>query len=111
MMKHPARSLLLFMQLAVVCVLIAHAEIRVTGPRCESAVDPLGVDAPKPHLSWVLTSSQRGQRQTAYQILVASEEDKLRSDQADIWDSGKVASDQSNQILFQGPAQIGRAHV
>jgi len=107
-MKHPVRSLLLIMQLAVISVLISHAEIRVTGPRCESTVNPLGVDALKPHLSWILTSSQRGQKQTAYQILVASDEDKLRGDQADIWDSGKVASDQSNQVLFQGPALASR---
>ena len=109
--KHPLRFLLLVMQIAAVCVLTAHAEISVTGPRCESAVNPLGIDAVEPHLSWLLTSSQRGQKQTAYQILVASDEDKLRNDQADIWNSGKVASDQSNQVLFQGPPLTSRGRV
>ena len=108
MMRHPVRLLLLVMQLAAVCVLTTHAEISVSGPRCESASNPLGVDALNPHLSWLLTSSQRGQKQTAYQILVASDEDKLRRGQADIWDSGKVASDQSNQVLYQGPTLASR---
>src|SRR6201996_8578871 len=107
-MKYPLRSLLLVMQLVVVSVFIAHAEIRITGPRCESASNPLGVDELKPHLSWVLGSSERGQRQTAYQILVASDEDKLRKDQADVWDSGKITSDQSNQVVYQGPALASR---
>ena len=42
--------------------------------KCEYAVDPLGVEVPQPRFSWVLESDQRGQMQSAYQILVASSE-------------------------------------
>src|SRR5688572_15681203 len=39
--------------------------------RCEGMESPLGIDALAPRLSWQLESSARGQRQTAYQVLVA----------------------------------------
>ena len=57
-----------------------------------------------PRLSWVVESSQRGQRQTAYQVLVASDEGLLRKDRGDLWDSGKVASDQTTGIVYGGKA-------
>jgi len=107
-MKHTLRFLLLFASMAAIGALSSHAAINVSGLRCEDAVNPLGIDAAKPRLSWLLTSSERGQAQTAYQILVASDKDKLRSDQADIWDSGKVVSDQSIQVLYKGPTLSSR---
>ena len=70
--------------------------------RCEYRVNPLGIDAAEPRLSWIVASDERGQRQSAYQVLVASDESKLAEGQADLWDSGKVASDQTNQIEYQG---------
>ena len=82
--------------------------ITVTDLRCESAVNPLGIDAVSPRLSWVLTSSEKGQKQTAYQILVASDEAGLRNEQPDIWDSGRVVSDQSTQVVYGGPALLSR---
>ena len=45
-------------------------------------------------LRWVLTSDQRGQWQSAYQMLVASRRELLQPGRADGWDSGKVASGQ-----------------
>lgn len=84
------------------------AAIAVSDLRCESASNPLGIDAARPSLSWILTSSEKGQKQTAYQILVASDEDKLRNEQPDIWDSGRVVSDQSNQVAYGGPALSSR---
>lgn len=86
----------------------APAMIAVTDLRCESTVNPLGIDAEKPALSWTLTSSVKAQKQTAYQILIASDEDKLQKGQADIWDSGKVVSDQSTQVAYGGPALRSR---
>ena len=68
------------------------------GLRCEYLVDPLGIDVEKPRLSWVLQSEVRGQKQTAYRILVAQHETTLAADQGDLWDSGKTQSGQSIQI-------------
>ena len=46
--------------------------------------------------------ARRGAKQTAYQVLVASTPEKLAADQGDLWDSGRVASDQSTQIVYAG---------
>jgi hypothetical protein len=74
-----------------------------TSLRCEYVQDPLGVDAPNPpRLFWKLESTTRGQRQTAYQILVASSADGLAKDKGDLWDTGKVASDETVQIPYRG---------
>jgi len=78
--------------------------------RCEYATNPLGVDVAHPRLSWVLTSPERGENQTAYEILVASSEEKLKADKGDLWDSGKVTSDQSTQIPYQGKKLSSRQH-
>jgi hypothetical protein len=70
--------------------------------RCEYAVNPLGVDAPNPRLFWTVESSERGQKQTAYQILAASSPELLAKDNGDLWDSGKVATDETIQIPYAG---------
>ena len=75
----------------------------LTNLRCEYRVNPLGIDAAQPRISWMMTGGQvRGLRQTAYQVLVASSGKLLESDQGDLWDSGKVVSSQSLQIEYNG---------
>ena len=80
----------------------ANAGLTVNHLRCEYAENPVGLDAPQPRLSWVLESETRAQRQSAYQVLVASRPEKLLPGQADLWDSGKVATDQSIQVVYAG---------
>ncbi len=81
----------------------SHAQaIQVGDPRCEYLTDPMGVDTAQPRLSWVIESKQRGQRQTAYQVLVAASPEALEHDQGDLWDSGKVASDETAQVAYAG---------
>ncbi len=70
-------------------------ETKVSNLRCEYAANPLGLETLHPRLSWMLSSAERGQRQTAYQILAASSEEKLQAGTGDIWDSGKVTTGQS----------------
>lgn len=70
--------------------------------KTEGLVNPLGIDAELPGLSWQLFSDQQGQKQTAYRILVASSTDLLQKGEADLWDSGKVLSDQSIHVVYQG---------
>lgn len=80
---------------------------RPTSLRCEYLVNPQGIDVTRPRLSWRLSardSAQRGQRQTAYQILVASTPENLAGDVGDRWDSGPVMSDQSIQVEYAGKA-------
>ena len=89
--------------------LICSCACAATGPnfrvdqlRCEYLEDPLGIDTPQPRLSWILASSERGVKQVACQILVARSEAALKTNQADLWDSGKVASDETAQIRYAG---------
>jgi hypothetical protein len=70
--------------------------------RCEDIANPMGVDVLQPRLSWIPQSSRRGARQTAYQILAADSEKNLARGDGDLWDSGKVDSDETIQILYAG---------
>ena len=96
------KTLLLTLTASLLIPLTAIQAIEVQNLRCEYLKDPLGIDAPKPRLSWVLEDDERGQKQTAYQILVASTPEILAKDQGDLWDSGKIASDKSNQLKYAG---------
>lgn len=72
--------------------------------RCEYKTNPLGIDNTSPRFSWKLieTSQTHGQKQTAFQILVASSLENLSNNLGDVWDSGKVKTDQSVNNTFQG---------
>lgn len=87
---------------------LCSAAVATKNLRCEYLADPLGIDATSPRLSWILTSDERGEKQTAYRVLVASSEKLLDDDQADLWDSGKVASDENSQIVYAGQPLISR---
>jgi alpha-L-rhamnosidase len=79
-----------------------HSDVTVNELRCEYRVNPLGIDVVEPRLSWTLQSEQRGQEQKAYQVVVASGEKNLQKNQGDLWDSGKVSSDQGAHIVYKG---------
>jgi alpha-L-rhamnosidase len=78
------------------------AGLKVERLRCEYAENPLGIDVTRPRLSWMLSSDERNQSQTAYQVLVSSSEETLEAGQVDLWDSGRVNSDQSIQVVYAG---------
>ena len=80
----------------------AETDMQITRLRCEYLDNPLSIDETSPRLSWELLSAQRGQKQTAYQILVASSEQSLAKNLGDLWDTGKVSSDASIHIAYDG---------
>mgnify|MGYP000748616773 CR=1 FL=1 len=96
------KTLLLTLAASVLLPLSAIHAVEVQNLRCEYLENPLGIDATKPRLSWVLEDDKRGQKQTAYQILVASSPEILAKDQGDLWDSGKLVGDQSIQVEYAG---------
>lgn len=83
----------------------------ITAPTCEFRANPLGIDITRPRLSWQMQSDQPGARQTAYRILAASAPRLLKPGQADLWDSGQVASDQSVLVEYGGPRLQSRQRV
>lgn len=78
------------------------SSILVTSLKTEHLANPLGIQSPHPRFSWLIKSSERGQLQSAYQIIVATTPDKLRAEIGDKWDSGKVPSDNSVEVLYKG---------
>ena len=69
---------------------------------CEYLKNPIGIDAAKPRLSWILFSEERGQQQIACQVLVATSSEKLKANISDLWDSGKIQSNRSVQVVYEG---------
>jgi alpha-L-rhamnosidase len=105
----PARWTLLSFALAIAIALIgrqtqARASETLTPEhlRCEYLTNPVGIDEAQPRLSWIVTSAERGQRQTAYQVLAASSEAELDANRGDLWDSGRVASNKTAHIEYDG---------
>jgi len=76
------------------------SDVTITNLRVEYMVNPIGIDSENPRFSWIMESNTRGQKQTAYQILVSS----TPNGNGDMWDSGKVESDKSVAIKYAGKA-------
>ena len=72
-------------------------DVGLSDLKCEYRTNPLGIDNTAPKFSWKLSQQEalRGQKQTAYQIIIASSLENLDHDIGDLWDSGKVETDQS----------------
>ena len=105
--------------LVLVCLLTftfvpSHSEDIQPGPqppsslRCEYLANPLGVDVKLPRLYWIPEHSERGQKQSAYQVLVSTEP---ACETGEAWDSGKIGSSESTHIVYGGrPLESGRMY-
>jgi alpha-L-rhamnosidase len=101
-----SKGLLFFaLGLAIVVLAAVRASAAAAGPaaptalKCEYLVDPLGIDVREPRLFWTPIHPERGQKQTAYQVLVSRDPACAKGE---IWDSGKVASAEFIQIPYRG---------
>lgn len=70
--------------------------------RVEYLKEPEAIDLPRPRFFWKLKSDIRGDYQTAYQIIVASEREIGEREIGDFWDSGKVDSGEISHIPYGG---------
>jgi alpha-L-rhamnosidase len=66
--------------------------------RVEYMETPLTIDTLSPKFSWALVHSQRGQSQTAYQIIVTNSQDTTKV----LWNSSKVISNRTLNIPYEG---------
>ncbi|PST83575.1 alpha-rhamnosidase [Pedobacter yulinensis] len=71
--------------------------------RCEHMVRPLGIDSPRPRLSWQMEDATQAAIQTAYQIRIGTDSLAVASGKAGIWDSGRSNGD-ANLVSYGGPA-------
>ena len=83
----------------------------ITHLTCEYRSNPLGIDVINPRLNWQLRTPRQGAQQIAYQIFAASNPQLLTESRADLWDSGKIESDQSIQIPYRGRSPGSRERV
>ena len=112
------KRLLLLRTLFIVQSLIIAATMyatETTNLRCEFQPAPLGIDVLRPRLGWMMENgfvfAPRGHRQTAYQVLVSSSTELLALNKGDMWDSGRVTSDQSIDVEYAGkPLKSGKRY-
>ena len=102
------RSCFLFLVLMIAAgALAVWGSDKVDGPwppvslLCEYLANPTAVDAVHPRFTWELGHSERGQKQTAYQVIVFTDP---KAESGTVWDSGRVASANSTQVLYAGNA-------
>ena len=98
--------------LAIAMVFMAcqdSSKLTVSHLQCEYLDAPLAIDNTSPHFSWKMACKQHGATSTAYQILVATELDKLNETEADLWNSNKVADSRSIGIEYAGKPLASRS--
>ena len=66
--------------------------------RVEHLEAPLGLDEPRPRFTWSLASETRGEKQSAYRIVVS------RSNET-VWDSGRVSSSETTLVAYEGASR------
>jgi alpha-L-rhamnosidase len=76
----------------------------------EGFTNPIGFYDPEPTLSWKLPADAGVKSQSAYRIVAASHPGLL-PDEPDLWDSGKVASDESAWVRYAGKPLVSRLTV
>lgn len=79
-----------------------HAEFSVSDLTCENLNEPLGISTLHPRFSWKNRSTRQGASQTAYQILVSGNTERLNEEEADFWNSGRIESLSSVLIEYTG---------
>jgi hypothetical protein len=77
-------------------------ELFVVNLKCENKVDPFGIEKLSPSLSWQLKSNHRSVLQTGYRVLVSDDSVLLKKNIGNVWDSKKIASNQSIQVKYKG---------
>jgi alpha-L-rhamnosidase len=76
--------------------------------RCEYAVDPIGLDTPRPRFSWIIAAERRGASQSDYQLVVGLSRTDVEGGVGPVWDSGPVESARSASVEFDGEALKSR---
>lgn len=94
------KMLLIF--LGVCFMACSGSKVKIYDLTTEGMKNPLGLESKNPRFSWKLSSPNRNLLQTHYQIIVSSNEDNLKKEIGDLWDSGKIESSESLYIPYAG---------
>ncbi len=101
------KTIVPFLFLFLLSIQTRASVFNVVNLKTNNLTSPLGIDM-TPFFSWQITSDARGQSQSAYQIQVASTQALLDANTADIWNSGKIISSASNNILYGGKPLLSK---
>lgn len=94
---------------ALLTCFTAWAQLNVLNLKTENLINPIGMEVTKPRFSWQLASDKRSTMQTAYEVHVADNLTALAK--GNVWNSGKVASDQSIFVDYGGaPPASGKKY-
>lgn len=98
------KNKILYSLALVLITSLLNAGIKPVRLTCENLHNPQVIDTQNPRLSWINTSdnNERGQIQTAWEIRVAGSKEKLLDGNADLWNSGRVNSNESINISYNG---------
>jgi alpha-L-rhamnosidase len=98
------KKLFLLLMPILMYSLLVNAQVIPGNLLTENLTNPIGLDVPNPRFSWQLITEMRNVSQSAYEI-------KITSGKTNIWNSGKIESDQSVQVPYAGPAlQSGKKY-
>ena len=103
------KKLLTVFVLALLNMPTALCQTTIQSVYCEDLTNPIGLDLKEPRFSWILSSPTRNVMQTAYEIHVSKDPSTLSK--GDVWNSGKVQSDQSTYVSYKGaPLESGQKY-
>ncbi|OHX64806.1 glycoside hydrolase family 78 protein [Flammeovirga pacifica] len=85
--------------------------IEVSSLLTEYRSNPVGIDVQQPRLTWKLISKDYQVKQTAYEIRVGSSIANLKNNKDLYWSTGKVVSDQSVNIIYDGKELVSSERV
>jgi alpha-L-rhamnosidase len=101
-MRIPVSIAVISVLLLISCSKNSDPSFSISEIKCNGFENPLGTGK-IPDFSWILKSETHGQIQTAFQIIVSSDDRLIKQKTGDIWDSGKIQSGESAWILYNGP--------
>lgn len=84
-------------------------QMTISELRYEYLAEPLGIDTDKPKFSWEIEGPRRQVTQAAYYLRVASTREALDCDESDLWDTGRLESDETLHIENQGKRIASRS--
>lgn len=104
---NPYRDFMKTTRLFSLCCLMALAttmsgQVMVTSLKTDYKSNPMGIDNPKPKLSWILKSGVVNTMQDSYEIRVALDQKDLEKGRNLLWETGAVESAQNLHIVYAG---------
>ena len=94
---------LVWLVTALAPIVSSQSRLAINGLRVEYLTNPVGIDAPRPRLSWRVVSVERNTMQAAYQLQVGRSATTLSRGSGLLWDSGRMSSDASVLVDYAGP--------